>query len=49
MKERDYEHTLSEVITQINEGVSLMTYKEELDYKKRIVKDLKEWLRLFIR
>lgn len=47
MTNRQYAEVMDNVIETINEGVSLMTEKEELAYKKRVVKDLQVWLKAF--
>lgn len=45
MTEEKYIQTLDEVISIINDAVVLMTRKEEIQYKQRIVKDLLEWVK----
>lgn len=47
MTNKQYDEVVDKVIETINEGVSLMTEKEEFAYKKRVIKDLQVWLKAF--
>ena len=53
MDETDFETMMEELYDTINDGVVLMDYKEEFEYKRdlveRIKKDLDEWLSTFPR
>ena len=47
MNKSKYNAIVNQVIETINEGVVLMTEQEEYDYKKRVIKDLHNWLNAF--
>jgi methyltransferase-like protein len=47
MTKKRYEAVVNGVIELINEGVVLMTEKEEYTYKKQVIKDLQIWLKAF--
>lgn len=47
MKKEKYNVIVNKVIEIINEGVFLMTEKEEYVYKKRVIKDLQVWVKAF--
>jgi len=47
MTEKKYNQIVNNVIEKINDGVVLMTEKEELAYKKRVVNDLQYWVKQF--
>ena len=39
-----YNKVLSRVTEVINDGIVLMTEEEEIEYKRKILKDLGEWV-----
>jgi len=47
MTEEKYAEIVNKVIETINDGIVLMTTDEELDYKHRIIDDLKQWVNNF--
>jgi len=47
MNKNRYNEVVDKVIETINDGVVLMTEKEELNYKKQVIKDLQIWLKAF--
>jgi hypothetical protein len=47
MNKNRYNAVVDKVIETINDGVVLMTEKEELNYKKQVIKDLQIWLKEF--
>lgn len=47
MTNEKFNEIVDKVITVINDGVVLMTEKEEYDYKKRVIDNLKIWLKEF--
>ena len=47
MNKNKYNAIVNKVIMTINNGVVLMTEKEEFAYKKQVINDLKLWLKEF--
>jgi hypothetical protein len=47
MRKEMYNEVVNKVIYIINDGVVLMTEKEEFAYKKAVIKDLQVWLKAF--
>jgi hypothetical protein len=47
MIRKNYHKILDKVMKIVNSGVVLMTDKEEYEYKRRIAKDLTEWVKSY--